>query len=135
MTAKTIGYWATTGILSLAMLGSALGYLSGAMNEDMAHLGYPAHFILILGSWTLLVAPALLAPGLATVKQWAYAGLFFTFTGAAIAHIAVGDGIAHIAPPLVMLALGSISYLLHREVRFADSAHVPVAATRTATAT
>ncbi len=134
MTAKTIGYWATTGLLSLAMLASAAGYLSGAMNEDMAHLGYPAHFILILGTWKLLVAPALLVPGLATVKQWAYAGLFFTFTGAAIAHVAAGDGIAHIAPPLVMLALGSVSYLLHRGVRFADTVQSPLSTARTATA-
>ena len=116
MTAKAIAYWSTTILLSLAMFASGLAYLSGAMNEDMAALGYPAHFIWILGAWKLLVAPALLTPRFPLVKQWAYAGLFFTLTGATIAHIAVGDGIDHIAPPLVMLAMMLTSYALHRDV-------------------
>lgn len=119
MNAKTITYWATTGLLSLAMLGSGFGYLSGAMNEAMIdHMGYPAHFVMILGTWKLLVAPGLLAPGFAKVKEWAYAGLFFTLTGAAVAHAAIGDGAGEILPPLFMLALTLTSYGLFREVRF-----------------
>lgn len=120
MNGKSIAYWGSTGMVSLAMLGSGGMYLSGGMDADMAKLGYPAHFITILGVWKLLVAPALLSPGFATVKQWCYAGLFFTFTGAAIAHAAVGDGIAHIMPPLVMLAIAAVSYQLHTEVRLED---------------
>ena len=119
MNAKTITYWATTGLLSLAMLGSGFGYLSGAMNEAMIdHMGYPAHFVMILGTWKALVAPGLLAPGFAKVKEWAYAGLFFTLTGAAVAHAAIGDGVGEILPPLFMLALTLTSYSLFREVRF-----------------
>lgn len=123
MTAKAIGYWATTGLVSLMMLGSGIGYLSGAMNEAMIdHLGYPAHFVTLLGAWKLLVAPALLAPGFAKLKELAYAGLFFTLTGAAWAHISVGDGIGEIVAPLVALALAMTSYALHREVRFGEAA-------------
>lgn len=123
MTPKTIAYWATTGLLSLAMLGSGAGYLSGAMNEAMHdHLGYPLHFITLLGAWKLLVAPALLAPGFAQLKQLAYAGLFFTLTGAAFAHIAVGDGAGEVGAPLFMLALMLTSFALHREVRFGETA-------------
>ena len=117
---KTIAYWTSTSILSLAMLASGAAYLTGAMNEDMAHLGYPTHFIVLLGTWKLLVAPALLAPGFAQLKQWAYAGLFFTFTGAAVAHTAAGDGIAGVAPPIVMLILLLTSLTLHRAVRFSQ---------------
>jgi hypothetical protein len=118
MNAKTIGYWATTGLLSFAMLASGFAYLSGGMDEAMGqHLGYPAHFITILGTWKLLVAPALLAPGFAKVKEWAYAGLFFTLTGAALAHIAVGDGAGEVLPPIFMLAFAGVSYALKDEVR------------------
>ncbi len=120
MDAKTIGYWVTTGLVSLGMLASGAGYLSGAMNEAMFHLGYPTHFIWILGIWKLLVAPALLAPGFAVIKEWCYAGLFFTLTGAAVSHAAVHDGVGEIAPPLVLLVFTGISWLLHRGVRFAD---------------
>ena len=118
MNAKTIGYWVTTGLLSLAMLGSSFGYLSGAMDEAMIeHLGYPAHFVTLLGAWKGLVAPALLAPGFARIKDLCYAGLFFTLTGAAWAHIAVGDGPGEIGAPLFMLALAAVSFALFREVR------------------
>ncbi|MEZ4316352.1 MAG: DoxX family protein [Myxococcota bacterium] len=123
MTAKTIGYWISTGLISLMMLGSGMGYLSGGMNEAMVdHLGYPAHFVMLLGAWKLLVAPALLVPGLGKLKELAYAGLFFTFTGAAWAHLSVGDGVGEIAAPLVALALAMTSFALHREVRFGESA-------------
>jgi len=127
MNAKTIGYWASTGLISLMMLGSGFGYLSGAMNEAMVdHLGYPAHFVMLLGAWKLAVAPALLAPGFAKLKELAYAGLFFTLTGAAWAHVAVGDGIGEIAAPLVALALTMTSFALHRSVRFGAAANVPL---------
>ena len=113
MNGKTIGYWVSTGLISLMMLGSGIGYLTGQMNEAMVdHLGYPAHFVMLLGAWKALVAPALLAPGLKRLKELAYAGMFFTFTGAAYAHIAVGDGVGEVAAPLVALALAMTSYAL-----------------------
>ena len=120
---KKIAYWITTVLLSAAMLMSGLAYLSGAMNEAMGeHLGYPAHFITLLGVWKLLVAPALLAPGLLRLKELAYAGLAFTFTGAAWAHFSVGDGVGEIVAPLVALGLAVTSGLLVREVRFGEAA-------------
>ena len=116
--AKSIAYWSATILLSLAMLGSGFAYLSGAMNEAMIeHLGYPPHFVTLLGTWKLLVAPALLAPGLYRLKELTYAGLAFTFTGAAWAHLSVGDGAGEIAAPLIALALALTSALLMKEVR------------------
>lgn len=112
MDGKTIGYWVTSGLVALAMAGSAAGYLSGAMNADMAHLGYPPHFVTLLGTWKGLAAVALLVPALPRIKEWAYAGLFFTFTGAAIAHLAAGDGIGGILPPVVMGLIATASYFL-----------------------
>ena len=100
--AKTIGYWTTTGF----------GYLSGAMDEAIAELGYPPSFITWMGMLKLLGAIALLVPALPRAKEWVYAGFFFVFTGAAWSHAAIGHDIGHIAPPLVMLVLLVGSYFL-----------------------
>jgi hypothetical protein len=57
----------------------------------MKHLGYPIYFLTILGIWKLLGVVALLSPKFPLLKEWAYAGFFFTLSGAAISHIAMGD--------------------------------------------
>jgi hypothetical protein len=44
--------------------------------EVMAHLGYPAYFVSILGVWRVLGDVAVLAPRLPRLKEWAYVGLF-----------------------------------------------------------
>lgn len=134
MNGRTIGYWASTGLLSLAMLGSAAGYLTGAMNEAMGALGYPMYFVTLLGVWKGLGAIALLAPGLARLKEWAYAGFFFTFTGAAISHAAVGDGAGEIVAPLVMLAMLGASWALRPSDRVLGSLPGPSTSPTPATA-
>lgn len=48
----------------------------------------------------------------AKTKEWAYAGLFFAFSGALYSHIANGDAIAETLPPMVPTALTAGSYLL-----------------------
>jgi hypothetical protein len=57
----------------------------------MRALGYPVYFLTILGVWKVLSAPALLAPRLPRLKEWAYAGIFFDLTGAAASHAFSGD--------------------------------------------
>jgi DoxX-like family len=47
------------------------------------HLGYPDYFPTILGFWKVLGVMAVLTPGFPILKEWAYAGMFFTMTGAA----------------------------------------------------
>jgi len=60
------------------------------------HLGYPVYFAAILGTWKLLGAIVIAAPGLPRVKEWAYAGFVFDLTAAAVSRAAVGDGAADI---------------------------------------
>jgi len=114
MDGRTIGYWVTTGLFSLALGASGVGYLAGAMNEVMATLGYPTHFVYVLGTWKVLGAVALLVPALPRVKEWAYAGFFFNLTGAAVAHASIGDT-AGAVPPLVLLGVLAASYFLRPE--------------------
>ncbi|MGB9144286.1 MAG: DoxX family protein [Acidobacteriaceae bacterium] len=113
MTAKTVGYWATTGVVAAELLaGAVLDLTRQPMAASViAHLGYPAYLLTILGVWKLLAVPAILSPGFLRLKEWAYAGIFFEMSGAVLSHAACGDGKALIAP-LIFTALGLISWWL-----------------------
>ena len=50
------------------------------------------YILTIVGVWKMLAVPALLAPRLGLLKEWAYAGVFFEMTGAAVSHMARGGG-------------------------------------------
>lgn len=73
--------------------------------------------------WKILGACAILAPGLPRLKEWAYAGMFFDLTGAAVAHAIVGDSDAwmgnagHVIAPLVIVTLVVVSWALRPESR------------------
>src|SRR5215467_2897616 len=81
---RTAGYWVSTALAALAFasLGAANLAHAAPIVHGLTHLGYPAYFATIIGSWKLLAAIALLAPRLDRAKEWAYAGMFFTLTGA-----------------------------------------------------
>jgi len=112
MNGKVVGYWVTTVIPSLALLGSGIGYLTGGMLGAMTALGYPVYFTYLLGIWKILGVIALLAPGFGRIKEWAYAGFFFTLTGAFVSHVGTDGLTGEAFPPLVMLALLIGSYVL-----------------------
>jgi len=137
MTKKTIAYGITTGVAAAAFaLGGAMDLAHGKeIEEGMAHLGYPAYFLTILGVWKLLGAVAITAPGTARLKEWAYAGMAFDLTGAAASHAAVGDGADKVVTPLVILAVVAASYLLRPASRVLGAPMVrvtpaPIEATR-----
>jgi hypothetical protein len=121
MTAKTrqITYWATTGFAAIALsaIGAAELLRLPAIMEGLAHLGYPSYFATILGTWLLLGSAAILAPGLSRVKEWAYAGMCFTLTGAALSHAASGDPVGKILVPLLVLVAVVASWALRRAHR------------------
>jgi uncharacterized membrane protein YphA (DoxX/SURF4 family) len=114
MTKQTLGYWAATGVAALAFAAGGVADLSGAPDvvAVMTHLGYPAYFATILGSWKLVGALAVLVPGFPRLKEWAYAGMAFDLTGAAASHAVVGDGVVKVAIPLALVALVTASWAL-----------------------
>jgi hypothetical protein len=118
-TGKKVGYWITTGLIALAFLAGGAGDLSRGpeMVEGMAHLGYAPYFLLILGVWKVLAVPALLAPKLPRLKEWAYAGIVFDLTGASLSHAASGDAAGKVITPLVILAIAVASWALRPESR------------------
>jgi hypothetical protein len=73
-------------------------------------VGYPQQLRIILGIAKLLGAITLVVPGLAKLKEWAYAGFTFAWISAFVAHYLAKDGpIAFV--PLILLLLLAISYV------------------------
>src|SRR6187402_3137752 len=94
MQSKTINilYWVFTILFSALMIFSS--YSSILVNEDakkLIHdqLGYPLYFIPFTGWAKLIGSIVILIPGLKTIKEWAYAGLFFDLTAVIYSSIAL----------------------------------------------
>ena len=111
---KKVLYWASTGftVLALTVIAASDLLRVPAVMAGLIHLGYPAYFATILGVWKLLGSAAILSPGHPRLKEWAYAGMFFTLTGAAPSHTVSGDPVANILVPLVLLGFVMTSWAL-----------------------
>lgn len=105
-------YWVATIWLALGMLSSGIVQLF-RMKEEIAfilNLGYPLYFLTILGIWKILGIVAVLIPKFPLLKEWAYAGFFFSMSGAVFSHIAMGNSMSEIFPPLLLLILTVVSW-------------------------
>ncbi len=104
-------YWISTIWLALGMVSIGIvEILQVKMEGDFtAHLGYPAYFLQLLGAWKILGVVVLLIPKFPLLKEWAYAGFFFTVTGAAFSHIASGT-MNQLFPSLLLLILTIFSW-------------------------
>ena len=109
--ARKIVYWSSTAIACLALLGS-LTYLTGSREvvEGFAKAGYPQHLRIVLGIAKPIAAIVLLLPGLALLKEWAYAGVTFALVMASISGYLSGGGAKGAILPLAVLALVAVSY-------------------------
>jgi uncharacterized membrane protein YphA (DoxX/SURF4 family) len=119
---------ATTTVIVLELLAGGLTDLmhggtdvvAGQPVVDvLAHLGYPAYLLTILGLWKLSAGIALLAPGFPRLKEWAYAGAFFVYTGAAASGMVRGhnDPSTLIWGPLIFAAITIASWALRPQSR------------------
>jgi hypothetical protein len=75
-------------------------------------LGYPDYVLPLLGAWKIFGALAILAPRLARLKEWAYAGMVFDATGAAVSRAVLGDGPFAVALPLLISGVVLASWAL-----------------------
>jgi hypothetical protein len=111
-------YWISTAWLSLGMLSTGIVQLFRMKSEGVAppgvdgikYLGYPVYFLTILGIWKILGTVALLIPKYPLLKEWAYAGFFFTMSGAIFSHLALGDPMSDLFPSVLLLVLTVISW-------------------------
>lgn len=114
LTARSIAYWGCTAIVAWEMVAGSMWDLLGIeyVRGVFDHLRYPYYLLLIIGVWKLPCAVALLVPRFPRLKEWAYAGAIFNYTGAAASHLLVGDGPSRWVAPLVFAAITLVSWAL-----------------------
>jgi hypothetical protein len=109
---RKIAYWGSTVIVAVMLL-FALSYLTGSEQvvSGFTKSGYPQHLRIVLGIAKPMAAIVLLLPGLALLKEWAYAGATFTWVMAFIAAYASGEPAQIWIIPLALLGLLIVSYV------------------------
>ncbi|HEY9262960.1 DoxX family protein [Chitinophaga sp.] len=106
-------YWIATLWLALGMTSTGLVQVLKEKKEVefITQLGYPLYFIVILGVWKILGVIAVLIPRFPLLKEWAYAGFFFSMTGALLSHVASGSALKDMFPSMLLLTLTIVSWL------------------------
>lgn len=110
----TIWYWIVTILFTGFMIFTAIPNVmvtKESVDLISTQLGFPQYFIPFIGWAKLLGCAAVLFPGLhRSIKEWAYAGLFFDIFGAVYGGIAL---YGFQAPMLTMLLPVIFLFLSH----------------------
>lgn len=108
-----IAYYISTVLLSAAFIFGGIDELrkSPASLALMAHLGYPAYLLSILGVAKLLAVIGVWQKKWPNLREWAYAGIFIDLTGAFVSTLAVGDGLVMTLPVIGFAAITLVSYI------------------------
>jgi hypothetical protein len=114
MTPRKLSYILCTLLVVVVFVGSGIANLVRAEHvaAEMLRLGYPEYFMAILGTWKILGALVVVAPGLGLLKEWAYAGMFFDLTGAAASRAAADHGLILVILPLLIAGVLVASWAL-----------------------
>lgn len=116
---KSVAYWVCTGLVVFFIGSGGVAYALQVPDviQGVVALGFPAHFVVLLGVWKVLGSIAIVVPGFPMIKEWAYAGIIFDLTGAASASLATGGEWWHAAAPLSIAVLVAVSWALRPESR------------------
>jgi uncharacterized membrane protein YphA (DoxX/SURF4 family) len=114
ISARAVGYWTCTAIIALEMAAGSMWDLLQIefVRGVFDHLGYPHYLLFIIGAWKLPCAVALVVPRFPRLKEWAYAGAIFNYSGAAASHLLVGDGPSKWMGPLIFGLITFASWAL-----------------------
>lgn len=132
MKRTNILYWVFTGLFSLAMLMSGIqnAMVSEPSIELFNSLGYPTYLIAFIGIAKILGSIAILLPLPRTLKEWAYAGLFFDLVGATYSSVMAQELHPAMLGMLVFFGLFALSYIYYHKrekARVGSPANSPVA--------
>jgi len=121
---RQIAYWTSTLLTALlfAVPGAALLARVPHFAGEFSRLGFPAYFLVALGTFKILGATVILSPRFPRLKEWAYAGLLFDVVCAVVARAASGDEPVRLALPVVIAGLALLSWWLRpADRKLADS--------------
>ena len=120
MNAKTtkIIYW--TGVILTSLWFGASGFFELTTNPIVwgitQQLGYPEHFIYLLGVFKVAGVIVLLIPNkLLRLKEWVFAGVFFDITFAFFSKLAV-IGFSATTDAIIAFVMVSVTYLMFRKL-------------------
>ncbi|MNQ75248.1 hypothetical protein D3C85_900340 [compost metagenome] len=120
MNAKTtkIVYW--TGIILTSLWFGASGFFELTTNPIVwgitQQLGYPEHFIYLLGVFKVAGVIVLLIPNkLLRLKEWVFAGVFFDITFAFFSKLAV-LGFSATTDAIIAFIMVSVTYIMFRKL-------------------
>jgi hypothetical protein len=112
--ARPVVYWVATGVVAAELAVGGVWDLArlSFVADVVAHLGYPSYFLVLLGCWKVAGAAVLLVPRWPLVKEWAYAGAFFVYTGAIVSHLVSAYGAGEVVVLTGLAALTVLSWAL-----------------------
>ncbi|PXY46409.1 DoxX family protein [Flavobacterium hydrophilum] len=120
MNAKTtkIIYW--TGVILTSLWFGASGFFELTTNPIVwkitQELGYPEHFIYLLGIFKVAGVITLLIPNrLLRLKEWVFAGVFFDIIFAFFSKLAV-LGFSATTDAIIAFTMVSVTYLMFRKL-------------------
>jgi hypothetical protein len=111
---RPIAFWATTFVVAFELAAGSVWNLVPIewVEVQLDHLGYPHFFAYIIGAWQVGAAVVIIAPGLPLIKEWAYVGSFFLWSGAVASHLSAGDGVELWWVPLMFATFAIASWVL-----------------------
>jgi hypothetical protein len=111
---RIIVFWVTTFIVVFELAAGSVWNLLTIewVGVQFRHLGYPHFLAYILGAWQAGAAVAIVAPGLPLIKEWAYVGSLFLWSGAVTSHLFAGDGLESWFLPLLFATCAIASWVL-----------------------
>jgi hypothetical protein len=98
---RIVAYWAFTLIIAWELVAGSIWDLLRLeyVRVIFEYLGYPLYLLTIIGLWKLPGAVTLVLPRFPRLREWAYAGAFFNYSGAAASHFLAGaDAVVWMGP-------------------------------------
>jgi uncharacterized membrane protein YphA (DoxX/SURF4 family) len=120
MKPKMVFYWITTILIALETFAGGFVDLTHGRTDVfngprvadvVTSLGYPAYVLAILGILKIPGAITIVVPGFLRLKEWAYAGVVFELSAAAVSHAVCGHR-SEITAPVVLAGLALASWAL-----------------------